>query len=164
MAVEGGPPSKKWRTDLPSEVPISVLNNGLCDLSAAWDTADHSVIIHQLKYGAGISGVTLQWLQSFQQTEWVGISLIECIRVTFCHPCSWIFTWNYCIRFSEVWGWMSSICRWNPGFNIIINAFRYVHLSSEPMLWGHVPVIKVEQAEAESRQDRITLVGKADAF
>ena len=38
---------------------------GLLDLSAAFDTVDHDILINRLKLSYGISGRVLQWLESF---------------------------------------------------------------------------------------------------
>ena len=38
---------------------------GLLDLSAAFDTVDHDILLHRLNLSFGISGPVLKWLESF---------------------------------------------------------------------------------------------------
>ena len=42
---------------------------GLLDLSAAFDTVDHEILLHHLKSSFGIGGVILDWIGSFLTTE-----------------------------------------------------------------------------------------------
>ena len=44
----------------------------LLDLSVAFDTMDHDILLHRLYYTYGISGMVLQWIRSF---------LVNCIQV-----------------------------------------------------------------------------------
>ena len=37
----------------------------LLDLSTAFDTLDHDILIHQLNYSYGIGGIALRWIHSF---------------------------------------------------------------------------------------------------
>ena len=60
---------------------LQAMNNGkisllvLLDLSAAFDTVDHGVLLTRLKTLFGITGIALEWFRSYlaQRTYFVGI-------------------------------------------------------------------------------------------
>ena len=46
---------------------VSVLT--LLDLSAAFDTTDHGILLRRLKHAFGVDGAALSWFQSFVPVE-----------------------------------------------------------------------------------------------
>ena len=47
----------------------------LLDLSAAFDTIDHSILLRQLEHGVGLSGRVINWLKSYLQERTFFVAL-----------------------------------------------------------------------------------------
>ena len=54
---------------------VSIL--GLLDMSAAFDTVDHSILFDRLETAYGFSGTVLSWMRSFLKIEISGLFLVE---------------------------------------------------------------------------------------
>lgn len=72
----------------------------LLDLSASFDTVDHSVLIHQTEYGVGIQDIAFPGSHSFLSVKEYPLEvqnqlgktyLEECHRVLFSHSCSLLY-------------------------------------------------------------------------
>ena len=55
----------------------------LLDLSAAFDTVDHSILIYQLEKWRGLSGAVLDWFRSYFSDRKFFISLGDSVSRTF---------------------------------------------------------------------------------
>ena len=50
----------------------------LLDLSAAFDTVDHNILLHRLEHWVGVSGVVIKWLKSYLQDRSFFVAVGNC--------------------------------------------------------------------------------------
>jgi len=55
------------------------------DMSAAFDTIGHSILLNRLQVGFGVSGSALTWLQSYLTDQYQCVQVGQASSPTFCH-------------------------------------------------------------------------------
>ena len=61
---------------------------GLLDLSAAFDTVDHGILLRRLEHSFGISGCALQWFDSYLSNRSFRVVIQDALSDTFDLVCS----------------------------------------------------------------------------